>query len=338
MPREAETHRAAEHRKVQIMETTYLKEALAQYQMQDEESEFIRHNENITCKVAGQYLLRIHKHADGFCTDMLYEGLNRNEIRRSELAFLTHLACRGMRVQQPVPNKDGGFLTIMEDGVCATMLEWIPGHVLEQEEITPDVCREIGGMVAKLHRAAADFCPKEALRYDEDLCERLSGELARGVEKEWMENRYAHIFQEALKVMRDRLRGQKENMIPIHGDLSLTNMIRVDSELVPIDFSLFGYGHPMMDIGELYCCINGVENRAAIAEGYRSLDGRVDFLLLDTCFALSALLYIILHMECCAGEKRFRDNLARWSREIFHPLADGKRLISEDFYMLNCPK
>lgn len=48
------------------MENNYIRNALEQYNMQDAEFELIRHNENMTLRVDGQYLLRIHKHAEGF--------------------------------------------------------------------------------------------------------------------------------------------------------------------------------------------------------------------------------------------------------------------------------
>lgn len=159
------------------MRNSYIRDALEQYDMQNAEFELIRHNENMTLRVDGQYLLRIHKHAEGFNTDASYEGMNRTEIRRSELAFLFYLNRRGMKVQLPVPNKNGDLLTILPDGVCATMLTWIPGRNLEKSDITEDICFQIGAMVARIHRAAENFQAEAILRYDSKLCERMKKKL-----------------------------------------------------------------------------------------------------------------------------------------------------------------
>ena len=316
------------------MENNYIRDALEQYNMQNAQFELIRHNENMTLRVDGQYLLRIHKHAEGFITDSLYEGMNRIEIRRSELDFLSYLSRRGMRVQSPVPNKNGDLLTVLHDGVCATMLTWIPGRNLEKSDITEDICFQIGVMVAKMHKAAENFRAEEILRYDSSLCERVKKKLESKEVTRILGKTNQQVILAACDVMRDRL-CSNQDINTVHTDLSLSNILIADSELIPIDFSLFGNGHPMMDISGLYGSINGVENRRAIAEGYKSLGGKIDFPMLDVCFALNVLLYIVLHIGSAPKQESFTERLERWCRETFQPLADGKPLISEEFYMLN---
>lgn len=316
------------------MENNYIRNALEQYNMQDAEFELIRHNENMTLRVDGQYLLRIHKHAEGFDTDYAYEGMNRIEIRRSELAFLSHLNCQEMRVQSPVPNRDGDCITILPDGVCATMLTWIPGWNLEKSDITEDICFQIGAMVARMHRAAENFRAEAILRYDSSLCERVKQKLESEEVIRILGKTNQQVILAACNVMQDRFCSNHEANT-VHTDLSLSNILIADSGLIPIDFSLFGSGHPMMDIGSLYGSINGVENRRAIAEGYKSLGGKIDFPMLDVCFALNVLLYIMLHINSVSGQECFTERLERWCRETFQPLTNGKPLISEEFYMLN---
>lgn len=316
------------------MEYYYIRNALEQYNMQDAEFLLIRHNENMTLRVDGQYLLRIHKHAEGFDTGATYGGMNRIEIRRSELAFLYHLNCQEMRVQSPVPNRDGDYITILPDGICATMLTWISGRNLDKSDITEELCFQIGAMVAKMHKAAENFQPETILQYDSTLCERIKRKLESEEATGILGKTNQQVILAACNVMQNRL-CSNQNIITVHTDLSLGNILIADTELIPIDFSLFGNGHPMMDIGSLYGSINGAENRRAIAEGYKSLGGKIDFPLLDVCFALNVLLYIVLHIDSVSGQEGFTERLERWCREIFQPLADGKPLISEEFYMLN---
>lgn len=316
------------------MENSYIQNALEQYNMQNAEFELIRHNENITLRIDGQYLLRIHKHAEGFDTDATYGGMNRIEIRKSELAFLSYLNRQGMRVQLPVPNKNGDLLTTLHDGVCVTMLTWIPGRNLGKSDISEELCFQIGVMVAEMHKAAANFKVEEILRYDSNLCERMKKRLESEEVIGILGKTNQQTILAACNVMGDRF-CNNQNINTVHADLSLSNILIADSELIPIDFSLFGSGHPMMDISSLYGSINGVDNRRAIAEGYKSLDGKIDFPMLDVCFALNVLLYIVLHINNAPKQEGFQERIERWRREIFQPLADGKPLISEEFYMLN---
>ncbi len=312
-----------------MTEEKEIQSALVQYGMPDAEYELIRHNENMTVKVNDQYLLRIHRHAEGFNTVPIYDGLNRDAIRRTELAFLCHIKEHGMRVQSPLPNKAGELITVLEDGTCATMLEWLPGRTLEKSDVTKDTCFQIGEMTARLHQAAQQFQADEILDYDADLCGRICEKLALDAERGVMRSRYSSILQEACRIMRDRL-NENRDILAVHADLSMSNILITETGLVPIDFSLFGRGNPMMDIGVLYGSFGSLENRCAIAEGYRAHGGEIDFPMLDVCYALNILLYIVLHIANC-GE----NNMERWCNEIFLPLARGSQLIQEDFYMPN---
>lgn len=308
------------------MEHDYIREALKRYDMQDAEFQMIRHNENMTVKVDEKYLLRIHKHAEGFHTDDQYEGLDCVEIRRSELAFLSHLNSQGMKTQLPVPNKDGDLLTVLPDGVCATMLTWIPGRNLEKSDLTPDICFQIGVMTAQMHKAAVNFKSKEMLKYDVRFCERMEKSLESENAIKILGKANIQVMQAACSVIRDKL-SRSRNMITVHADLSLSNILLTDSGLIPIDFSLFGIAHPMMDISGLYCVISDFESRCAIAKGYESLGGKIDFQMLDVYFVLNILLFILLHINQSSRQNDLVENVERWCRDMFQPLANGEPLV-----------
>ena len=80
-------------------------------------------------------------------TDALYEGGDRATIRRRELAFLTHLAGRGMTVQTPVANQQGEFLTLLPGGICATLLTWLPGRTPAEEDVANGVYFRAGAVI-----------------------------------------------------------------------------------------------------------------------------------------------------------------------------------------------
>lgn len=310
-----------------------IRTALAQYGLENATWTLIRHNENITVNVENRYLLRVHLHADGFSTDVLYEGFDRTAIRRTELDFLAHLARNGLPVQKPVPNLQGDCLTMLPGHVCATLLTWLPGHTPGEEDVSNNVYFQAGAMTARMHRAAVGFQSEPILRYDASLCRRLQQWVIRTSRDHLLAREHADALLSACHVMEGRLDGHGH--IPVHADLSPSNMLVTDAGLVPIDFSLMGIGHPMMDISLLYGSVNGIACRKIIADGYRSEGGDISFPELDACFALNILLYIALHLRIKAREEGFIANLNRWSRQTFKPLAEGKRLISDDFRMLN---
>ena len=312
-----------------MTDDNYIQSALTQYGIPNAKYELLRHNENMTVKVGEQYLLRIHKHAEGFTSVPIYEGFDRDKIRRTELSLLCHMNECGMRVQSPIPNKAGELLTVLADGTCATMLEWISGHTLDKDDVNYDLSFRIGAMVAQMHQAVQNFYPDEILDYDAALCGRIGGKLAQEAESGRLKKKYASVLRAACCVMGNRLE-KNQKLLVVHADLSKSNILITDAGLVPIDFSLFGRGNPMMDIGVLYGSLGSLDHRRAIAEGYRSNGGEIDFPMLDVCYALNVMLYIILHIKTCEEK-----NLDRWCNEIFGPLSDGKQLIQEDFFMPN---
>jgi len=313
-------------------DTKYLEEALAMYNLPGARAELIRHNENMTFHAAGRYLLRIHRHAEGFSTKTLYEGLDRLEIYRAELDFLLHLRRKGIDVQTPVPNQKGELVTLLDGRIPATMLTWIPGHSPEKKDASPALCRRMGELTARLHHASRDFKPSCALKYDDVLCARLDAKVrlleAQGI----LDAPSARILEKSCALISRNLKSTKDTHFPVHADLSLSNLLITRSGLVPIDFSLFGIGDPMLDISALFCNINGIENRKAVAEGYRGGGGTISFPLLDCCFVLNILLCILIHCDGPEGREWIQGrSFPRWRKETFVPFAQGKPLFSPDF-------
>lgn len=241
-----------------------------------------------------------------------------------------------MNVQIPLLSNDNTYVVEISDGIYATMLQWIPGHIIDKNELSKELCFEIGQMVARLNQAAVGFRDKNILHYDTNLCIRLKACFAQKKMSCSMEEEHRLLLENTCEKISERLKDKHEFMT-IHSDLSLSNMLITQSGLAPIDFSLFGFAHPMMDIGCLFGNINGIENRKAIADGYCSFGYNIEYYMLDAYFVLSALLYIVIHLKLC-NEESFQRNVERWCRQIFQPFIQGERLISDDFYMLHADK
>lgn len=306
-------------------------EALKRYNAEDKKTEFIRHNENLTLNIENLYLLRIHKSARHFKAITQYSQTDMKSIRQAELAFLQHLNQGGMNVQRPVLNSEGKYLTELKDGTYATALYWIQGRTVEKNDVSEELCYKFGQMIASLHKVAKGFRNEGMIKYNSQLVGELKGYIIQSASQ--MKKEHVSVLSSACDCIADKLQDESEFMA-LHSDLSLSNILISDGTLVPIDFSLFGYGHPMMDLGNLFGNINGVANRAAIATGYRLSGFEIDFEMLDVCFSLGVLLYIVIHLSNLS-EETFQNNIERWCRQIFRPLVIGKRLISDDFIMLN---
>ena len=288
-------------------------------------AEFIQQHENAVYRADGQYLLRIHKAAEDLHVD------HNPDIRRAELAFLTHLADAGMHVQRPIAE------ATLSDGTQATLLTWLEGHHITEAEFTPDVQRDIGAMTARLHRAATGFRHNNLRRYDAAHLVSLADALRRMGEHHHLNTDEIAVACHAARIIAARLDKAADEFIPIHCDLSRSNILLTAQGLAPIDFSLCGVGHPMHDLGILLGNVRSQAERHAIAEGYTSAGGRIDLPQLDAGYTLGLLEALVFHADVWPQEDWFAPRLTRWVKEQLEPLAEGKPLLNSDMRLMNLP-
>ena len=139
------------------MEHNYIQEALAFYNISASEIELLRHNENLTYRVGNEYLLQIHEPVEGFSTDFFYEGVDRIEIYKAELAFQAYLKKQGMQIREAIENCYGERITKLQDGTYVTASKWLEGESLDKLELNDAVRYQIGEMLAHLHQKAKGF-------------------------------------------------------------------------------------------------------------------------------------------------------------------------------------
>lgn len=312
-------------------------EILEQYGLRGKQVQLIRHNENMTFCVEEKYLLRIHKSIDGLVLGDFSMDHDPKEMRQNELKILQYLGENGLDVQSPILNDNGNLVSFTKEGIPATLLTWMPGRIIEKEDITDDLCYEIGGMIGKLHELLAGFPKVARFFYDEQACMRLEQRLSYLAEKCAIDAESGEYMSKALTVIAEEFFQNKEAHILTHTDFSLSNILITRNGLVPIDFSLCGYAHPMMDLAGIYCNINGIAHRQKVAEGYEQAGGVIDLHALDCCFALNILLFIVSRAEMCQQEEWFTKRLVRWCKETFEPLGKGKILFDENFRLVNVP-
>ena len=288
-------------------------------------ADFIQQHENAVYRADGQYLLRIHKAAEGLHAD------HNPALRSAELAFLAHLAKAGMHVQRPIAE------ATLSDGTAATLLTWLEGRHITKDDFTPDMQRQIGAMVAQLHRAAADFRHKDLRRYDAAHIARLADDLRQMGERHHLNMDEIAVACQAARVIAGRIGSAADAFVPIHCDLSQSNILLTDRGVAPIDFSLFGVGHPMHDLGILLGNTSAMAQRKAIAEGYASAGGHIALPLLDAGYTLGLLEALSFHADVWPREEWFAPRLTRWVKEQLAPLAEGKPLLDENMRLINLP-
>jgi len=300
-----------------------LHEALTAFGMKGATAEFIQQHENAVYRVDGRYLLRIHRAAAGLHAD------HDPGKRQAELAFLTHLAEAGMHVQRPLAE------AALSDGTTATLLTWLEGHHITEAEFTPDMQRQIGVMTARLHQAAQGFRHPAMRHYDAAYVARTADDLRSMGERYGLNRDEITVVCQAAQVIENRLHNAAAGFVPIHCDLSQSNILLTEAGLAPIDFSLFGLGHPMHDLGILIGNVSTMVQRKSIAEGYAQADGHIDLPLLDAGLALGLLEAIVFHADSWPKEDWFAPRLTRWVDEMLRPLAEGKPLLDENMYLIN---
>lgn len=300
-----------------------LQEALHALKLDGATTEFIRHNENLTYCLDGRYLLRIHQAAAGLHVD------HSPEVRRAELAFLCHLHGKGLSVQQPVAE------ATLSGGTMATLLTWLDGHHITESDFTPALQHLLGTMIARMHRAGEGFHHPALRRYDAAHALALSESIRLLGERHHLHTGDIAAACQAAECIADRLHDAADAFIPVHCDLSQSNVILTAEGPVPIDFSLFGLGHPMHDLAVLLGSVRTQAERRAIAEGYAAAGGRIELPLLDAGYVLSLLEALDFHADKWPLEDWFAARLHRWAGEIFHPLASGKPILNEDMFLLN---
>ena len=286
-------------------------------------AEFIQQHENAVYRADGQYLLRIHRAADGLTAD------HDPDKRRAELALLTHLADKGLHVQRPIAE------ATLSDGTMATLLTWLDGHHITEAEFTTVMQQQIGTMTARLHLAAYGFDHPAMRRYDWTHVARTADNIRSMGERYGLNSGEIDVTCQAAQVIGNRLRSADGEFVPIHCDLSQSNILLTECGLVPIDFSLFGLGHPMHDLGILLGNVSTLAQRKAIAEGYLHAGGHIDLPLLDAGMTLGLLECMVFHADVWPKEGWFAPRLTRWVKEQLQPLADGKPLLDENMYLLN---
>ena len=313
-------------------------QALGSYELCCPQAELIRHNENMTYRIDDghrRYVLRIHKPIAGFSLD-IFPPIDRVSLVENELAIVADLG-RGtsLRMQLPVPGKDGAVVQALSDGTPVSLLTWVEGRTVETLNQTPEMLRAIGMMTAKMHlfseRQSFGGDRHHRRAYDQSLLRPIAERIRAANALGTITDAQRQAVMSALDEMRGRF-GELDRLHPqilTHADLSKSNMIVAeDGAITPIDFSLSGYSHFYMDIGGLFGHITNPEDRRRILEGYKEVRNcEILPRYVEPYFAMQVILFVACQYERAAQWDWFGGKMQQWCEEIFQPLAEGRPFL-----------
>lgn len=294
-----------------------------QYNFINPNYELIRHNENMTYKIIDNgknYVLRIHKSIDGFNVDFLQMGKTRIDLVTGETELLSYLAEKNnLLTQNVIKNIHGNPVTILDDEIPVTVLEWINGNTLDSIEITNDIAHKIGIMIANLHNDLINVSIPNRYRYDENLFEKMIEETNTALEKNHFNEKHTNIMIDVLRYSIKYFRDKKFTIV--HSDLGKSNLVYHDDNIIPIDFSLSGYCIPEMDLASIFSHINNEDLNHEILNAYKSVSlFKPENKSIAVCLCLQILLFLVSQHNKIAGQPWLHGKIDEWCENHFIPL------------------
>lgn len=256
------------------------RQALAAYGLEGAAPTFIRHSGSAAFRVEAPgsdgYLLRLHIPI----TSAMGSHSADAAMVRSELQWLEALNDdTELVLQRPVRNREGDLVTTVPVGAGAlhcSLLRWLPGEPYHRDRQTEDTARQIGRILATLHRHAAAWQPSPGWRRparDAAYFEGVLWALRPAVEDGRIARDDYVELAKAVAQLVDRM-GELPRHPGVHGvmhaDAHKGNMLLDGGEIRLIDFSFCATGNYMFDLG---FCLSDMSPalHGAFVEGYRGV-------------------------------------------------------------------
>ncbi|GAB6991524.1 phosphotransferase enzyme family protein [Paenibacillus pini] len=244
--------------------------ALEQYSQEIDRIHFIQISDHITYKLESNngesFLLRIHT-----------ETLAPDEIR-SELTWLEALAHEGITVPLGMKNLQDEYVTevVTDKGRhwLVTMLRWIEGDH-EAGEISENQVKQMGSLMARLHKASQDFVSPNGFKRQTWGVARFEQDFAH-LQKHYrafLSDEDFELYQQAAgKVIRHlgELQPSPNHFGMIHADFHEGNLVFNEGKPYLIDFGRCGFGYYLYDMAEAFIGLHPLQ-RQRFVEAYRDI-------------------------------------------------------------------
>ena len=265
--------------------------ALEKFGFKQYQLTFLQHLVNTTFRLdcnRGQFLVRIHR-------------AKTRSAAASELTWLDALAHgTTVSVQTPQRSLDGKMIVVGEYiGVPkpypVTILSWLNGHILTQDQRSPHHFYRLGQLVSKLHHHAQHWAPSVELnRPIYDAASVLESDIISSNQLPEDARGDLRILHAQLQEVEQHLGKSPERFGLIHSDLSFGNVLFTADEVSPIDFDDCGFGYYLYDLAVILAGPwerpGFQQRRNALLHGYREIcelpDEHLD--LIPTLMAMRA--------------------------------------------------
>ena len=173
-----------------------------------------------------------------------------------ESAYVHHLYSQGCNVPAPLSAKDGSLFFEVEapEGIrTLTLMRWLEGAVFTKT-LTADDAFEMGGALATLHLAGADFTSKisRVISATAMLEERMPVLLSM-LEADPDQHDFYVRATAAVKAAYAKLKKANLPRGPVHGDFQYANVMRTSrGDLAALDFDTCGVGYLLEDVFTFY--------------------------------------------------------------------------------------
>jgi len=315
---------------------TLATKALKKYDLTGFQIDFIRQNENITCKISTDqqnHLLRIHEpgHFNFWGLQHTFEGLESEKLYLIELKKAT-----GLLLQEPVLNNHGDFVTTVYDNekdkfLFFTLLTWIEGEKIPKDT-SESVYAELGLYLAKMHNFSQNWQPPQGfarpvwnIKKEHNLTDRLD----YGVEKELFSSENLRIIKQAVDKIGELYSHAGSNTSRygiIHADTNFSNVI-VTPEQHPalIDFSFSGFGYYAFDLGICMCEINA-EYRNIFLNAYQTIKtiDKTDIEIMNSGYILAKLGAYSFLISKPENDEYFKTRITRFIDEDCLPFLNNE--------------
>jgi len=221
-------------------------------------------------------------------------------------------------LQEPVAGPDGKRIYRLSDGSPAMLLSWIPGRPIEESE-GKKYAGKLGKLAAKIHLSSKGFSGRRCA-YDELLVDRLIEEIDSAVNCVHITPKAGDICIRELRMIRaavSRLKEDTEHFGIIHSDLGFGNILVSDNELIPIDFSLSGFGCYAQEAGMLQSNYQDEESRHLVLQGLRESGEEINEEDAELFISMSVLLFICSQHGRYYSERWFSEAMERWCNTLF---------------------
>ncbi len=297
---------------------------------------FLRHNENAVYRVKtpanGTFALRLHLPRPGVGGGMV---AHRQDWMESELTWLAALAeGSDIPVQRPLLTLDGALLAPLPGGGWASLLAWLPGKPLAQDDPRAQFYAGLAGeLAARLHTFVLGWpqgttLPRPA--YDGSRVHTAMTTLEDGVSLGLYAT--AEVDRLAAGAARMATLLDRACAIPgshglIHADLGLGNLLVEGDTLSPIDFGLCGHGPFAQDVGGMLGAFDTPALRQATLAGYEKLRPLPPADAVEAAFLAGIYYFMAMHLRNPAVQEWFGRRLPAVLAEYVDPFVRAESFL-----------